>query len=100
MSRAITWMMPAAGMARRSLSRTASRRFAGRSRSKRLRWVSCKTAIFGDAPAVGSDVEVWILDSADVVTVATLVASTPIDIASYDSFSASAALSLYPLAKA
>ncbi len=59
-----------------------------------------KTAIFGDAPAVGSDVEVWILDSADVVTVATLVASTPIDIASYDSFSASAALSLYPLAKA
>lgn len=59
-----------------------------------------KTMILGTAPAVGSTVEVWVLASTDVITVATLVASTPADIMAYDVMSASAAASIYPLAKA
>lgn len=59
-----------------------------------------KTMILGDAPAVGATVEVWVLSSTDVITVTTLVASTPADIMAYDVMSASAAASIYPLAKA
>ncbi len=59
-----------------------------------------KTAIFADAAAVGQDVEVWILDSTDIVTVATLVASTPADVVAYDAMIASAAATISPLAKA
>lgn len=59
-----------------------------------------KTVIIGTAPAVGSDVEVWVFAAADITTIATLVASTPADIMAYDVMSASAAASIYPLAKA
>lgn len=59
-----------------------------------------KTMILGDAPAVGATVEAWVLDATDVITVTTLVASTPADIMAYDVMSASAAASIYPLAKA
>ncbi len=59
-----------------------------------------KTAIFADAAGVGQDVEVWILDSTDIVTVGTLVASTPADLVAYDAMVATAAATLSPLAKA
>lgn len=59
-----------------------------------------KTVILGTAPAVGSTVEVWVFAAADITTVTTLVASTPADIMAYDVMSASAAASIYPLAKA
>ncbi len=59
-----------------------------------------KSAIFAEAPAVGLTVEVWILASTDIVTVGTLVASTPADLVAYDAMVATAAATISPLAKA
>lgn len=61
---------------------------------------SGRVAIFNETLGVGMDVEIWVNDVADVVTVATMVASTHQDILSYDAFVATAAMDLFPLAKA
>lgn len=59
-----------------------------------------KTAIFADIAPVGSDVEVWIMDASDIVTVQVHAASRKYDVVAYDAMIASSALDLAPLAKA
>lgn len=61
---------------------------------------SGKTAIFAEAPGVGQEVEVWINDATDIVTVQVHAASRKYQILAYDAMVASAALDLAPLAKA
>lgn len=61
---------------------------------------SGRVAIFADIPAVGTDVEIWVNDAADIVTIQTFVASTHYDLISYDAMVGTAALDLFPLAKA
>ena len=60
---------------------------------------SGKVAIFADAVGVGSNVEVWVNDAADVVTIQAFTASTHYDLISYDAMVGTAALDLFPLAK-
>lgn len=60
---------------------------------------SGRVAIFNEIPGVGTDVEVWVNDAADVVTVQAFAASTHYDLISYDTFVGTAALDLFPLAK-
>ena len=60
---------------------------------------SGRVAIFNEIPGVGTDVEVWVNDVTDVVTVQAFVASTHYDLISYDAMVGTAALDLFPLAK-
>jgi hypothetical protein len=61
---------------------------------------SSKTIIFAEAPGLGSQVDIWVLDATDVITVTggALTAGQPYDIESYNVFVASAnTVDLVPL---
>jgi|GEM_PF-4175862 len=59
-----------------------------------------RAVIFAETIAVGSRVDIWVMDAADVIAIATLVASTNTEVVAYDVMLATIAADIYALPKA